>query len=1026
MYTHEISGGGKMIDKCFSGEMKNQIRKYCDFIDEISKNYDVLIFMARKAICFYNALVESKEIHISSNVVVASSRILQYECGYLKGKKVALIDDIIVKGKTLGEAEKAIKRIGVADYDIYCIASPNTYVNKRLKNCNGNPWELKSDEILVLGNAITNYITSNSCTYNIDYPVFCLKDDAKFERFLNDYISNKSCTIVPSGTFNNENEMYVELFDSHLLNEYVGSFLGSQLDRMSFIAKFRFYVDKREKKITAIPIVILPEMSKEQLMTLFSRLTGGTLDKLVGLDENYEEKYENILNVTQYILSFAVFRTNMNLDYVMDFCFDSDKMRYAFPNDYIETICKNIEQINKLPSLRQRVFVCNPITFSEVFQIFFDFLGNKHQEDTEHKAKYLFSEILNYCISTISNPDVDGILSVVFDFAIDTGLIVPTNKKTNYKLVRAYRLSEQYELTEKELDLVIYMYNRYMTWTGMDSMSAITTEKLAVLFFRDVIPNILYDKIVESGNSVKNAYGIAYAMYGPVVSESTEQLNVRKESFLSKRLSGEDRSEFKKLHQNKTNFTVKESERLFDDLPSRWTVEADEFVRRIATLQRLLEYYKLYNGNSLIKTFDKFLVLMSIGLSKTNQLLALASEVKMFFDMDPFTDMSGFCKSFDPIEPGIVSGAWKYLCFKREALEEIISKITVNNENESAKNLNYENRIKHLASLIARTEETRKKECATSDEAIEVFIKLGELIYGNSNKFTPDKVRGVLKQSKSKDDFYKRLNAYYDKIISDLKFLKLEQYDLKANIDTDIIKCNPKVELERTTYGTNKNEDVIQKYDCIMDEMGIFLYELMVCWNFILKNRCYAEKPKNADYNKSYINQISEVLSQNSRFEEIVARYDSCDKEFIYARISELHFQAEVLLNKVSELIKAESVVFNECNKFWVIRRDDGNAIEDNKILELKDQEIKLTKFWEIGDDKSIAIIRKSSKNDNAVENFIMNKDMEYTIINYNCNETWDSILETKTNCFSNGVKCLIEDLLKDFYCSTISVTERS
>ena len=85
-----------------------------------------------------------------------------------------------------------------------------------------------------------------------------------------------------------------------------------------------------------------------------------------------------------------------------------------------------------------------------------------------------------------------------------------------------------------------------------NSMNKILTEKLLVLFFRDVIVRILneYKKNAEDDEKPRNLFGITYARFGPVVSESDEGGNVSKDSYLTKRLSDESRSPYKRLYEH--------------------------------------------------------------------------------------------------------------------------------------------------------------------------------------------------------------------------------------------------------------------------------------------------------------------------------------------------------------------------------------------------------------------------------------------------------------------------------------------
>ena len=72
----------------FPNKYYQEVLKYKEQISELFVKYDVVIFMARKAICFYKAMVINEMLPIPKNCTIYSSRILTYsnlEC--LKEKK---------------------------------------------------------------------------------------------------------------------------------------------------------------------------------------------------------------------------------------------------------------------------------------------------------------------------------------------------------------------------------------------------------------------------------------------------------------------------------------------------------------------------------------------------------------------------------------------------------------------------------------------------------------------------------------------------------------------------------------------------------------------------------------------------------------------------------------------------------------------------------------------------------------------------------------------------------------------------
>lgn len=87
------------FNEIFSGDYLQVVTQYSKQIQRILDSYDIAIFMARKAICFYKSMVINKKIKPTKCQVI-SSRVLEYNTiGNFRDKKIAVIDDVVVKGK---------------------------------------------------------------------------------------------------------------------------------------------------------------------------------------------------------------------------------------------------------------------------------------------------------------------------------------------------------------------------------------------------------------------------------------------------------------------------------------------------------------------------------------------------------------------------------------------------------------------------------------------------------------------------------------------------------------------------------------------------------------------------------------------------------------------------------------------------------------------------------------------------------------------------------------------------------------
>lgn len=137
-------------------------------------SYDVVIFMARKAICLYKALLENKEIEINYGCRVISSRVITFNIApILKGKRIAVVDDVVVKGKSISFVMSCLNAMDM-DADVYVMAyekesEDSKGINQYVVNA---PQYLDNEGVNQFSNYITKYINLSGITYNIDFPVF--------------------------------------------------------------------------------------------------------------------------------------------------------------------------------------------------------------------------------------------------------------------------------------------------------------------------------------------------------------------------------------------------------------------------------------------------------------------------------------------------------------------------------------------------------------------------------------------------------------------------------------------------------------------------------------------------------------------------------------------------------------------------------------------------------------------------------------------------------------------------------------
>ena len=161
----------------FHGEYLQYVSKYCERIQKLLNEYDVVIFMARKAICFYESMLLNGAI-TPTDCIVISSRATEYSIlSDYRNKRIAVVDDVVVKGDSLKYAVSRLNEFGISP-DVLVIACEKVALSMLGDKGDYTLYDtyiaLSKDEIYSFAGMITEYIEASMCPFNIDQPIYSL------------------------------------------------------------------------------------------------------------------------------------------------------------------------------------------------------------------------------------------------------------------------------------------------------------------------------------------------------------------------------------------------------------------------------------------------------------------------------------------------------------------------------------------------------------------------------------------------------------------------------------------------------------------------------------------------------------------------------------------------------------------------------------------------------------------------------------------------------------------------------------
>lgn len=662
----------------FPVEFRDIIIQYTKTLRDLFIQYDVVIFMARKAICFYKALKIAGLIERPDNCIIYSSRVLNYNIyEKLKNKRVLLIEDVMVRGVSVRKANEYLSEHGIK-CDTYIMTRTQSKKEDICKGFSviGSDCEMSKEDVHRFSKYIADFIEANMCPYNIDQPIYKFVKMSKESIY--DFIKTQSITDIGSDI---QKQFGIESY----LIDYKNCFdVSDPLYNVVNLCKIRFLYNRNTKQLIVIPFVILGELKNAELDNVFFELSNAELKELVENDNELIFQ-ENKLKVVHYLLAVCLMNAFKNYIGIENIQRIDENDTYVFTDNVL---------FNPIyPITINKENIINHIEFDYEFvsnaylSIAFDYLySNRVYHDDYYssnrdiiKRELIILEDLKNIIKEKTGKKIDEyIFSHIIDILIDKGYIIPSViHRTNDTIIRAYKCGEVYALHSEHFNLFTYGLSVYLKEINKQYLGKIEFEKLCVLFFRHLARNNIIS--IQATNGCSDAYSICYSKFGPRVSSTQPIYCVEEEATLANKLIKLKR--LKLEDKDKPVYEIEHYDTIENEL---WIKVADNFFGKAA-----LNYNELFNSNRFkdnrnmyVKTYNDYLILLAIGINKKDQLLSLLAELYLFEQAKTNGSLNGALKECGKIMDGLVSGMWKYMCYSSKVYPLDSIKTSLNNNQD--------------------------------------------------------------------------------------------------------------------------------------------------------------------------------------------------------------------------------------------------------------------------------------------------------------------------------------------------------
>jgi hypothetical protein len=541
------------VIEIFGEKTIDSFKKFITYID--SRNPDIIVLMARKAICLFE-LFRYLDLEKPKGEIVGD-RVLDLEPDYFRGKKIIIVDDTLIVGSTLSEIKEKLISYGI-NFEIVVFSVDNVNWQKHLIIPDYIQEPFSPEEILNFCINEVKAFSLVSLPYLVDFPTsnFIKIEKSEFK----DLLSSDKTSAVSLGLYLNPlNELYTFLFENELKEQFLQK-VGFSFKDIIEVIKVRVYVSYYSDaipKVKFVPIVLLKPLTSETINVLFNYIIEYSEDPETF--KRYIGKTEVKLRIIQYYLSVTLGTTFLKYASTISSNFKSAIFNCSETiNLFGKTLSELFEKLLKADIIKPcRLLVSSNTqldeynakfddvfsnlhiegynilqSFQKIFSNLFDlrelparkFLisGNKDKQFLNRLKKGIpFNKIVSFFSTELNIQNDDKLLaafSIYLDICNDLGLSIPIICHFKNIYFRGYRHGELGKRTEGNIFLfykfleAFCITNNYNIGKGIDS---ILLEKLAVIFFRIAAREEFID--VTYDYSDPSAINIGFYLMGAVM-----------------------------------------------------------------------------------------------------------------------------------------------------------------------------------------------------------------------------------------------------------------------------------------------------------------------------------------------------------------------------------------------------------------------------------------------------------------------------------------------------------------------------
>lgn len=472
----------------FGNEYGNAIQTFCNNIN--SSQADIFVIMAHKAVLLYQILLEQGYIDKNAaNKIVITNFALDFDSRYLQGKRIAILDDIVISGTSIASTVQRLMSFGVVqdNIEIIAVAIDEKYFTMQFTtNDNANVLHcdcvLSDASCIELSSMISKTFSCYGVPYDVDFPMYKIIGisvgnirglyNTAFWKLIDVSNSNQATNGVTAFTIIPEQSLIERLWRR----------IGIDVEECADV-KIRMYLMHYPDDtcdVIAIPMCLFREITEKDLKLIYEKV--GPTDQNFLL--NRTESPIALMRYVEFYLSHCAMKTLKEMLSIIEKCeLSKTSVLQLFGINDGEVIYRQLETINQ-PANNLDSIRIGPCISNDRFII------------DEYKQSATYKESCDVSINWLSSSSLSK------SFWINYFNYVPFLWWYETKEITARNTIKERELNYvNDVDFILGSLNRLIAGLSMNLLEALLKDRVPDFSMDEVTITIssFLDRAIDEG-----------------------------------------------------------------------------------------------------------------------------------------------------------------------------------------------------------------------------------------------------------------------------------------------------------------------------------------------------------------------------------------------------------------------------------------------------------------------------------------------------------------------------------------------